>query len=396
MRKLIAALCALLIGSPALAGAPPIPPSAPLTAANMSPQCVFNWTPSSTLRLRTVLAKVRAGTRQTGAFVGDSTTAGYYGGPGAVSILADSYPSQVTSILSSQLPAQNDATWGTANMFAFGGQAAFLTYDPRWTMTSDWGTTVNSVGGPVLSNNTGTGTASFTPVDAWNTAVVYYLQGNGFGTFTIGNGGGTLATVNAGSPTTSAVVAVTVNQTLGTGPVNIARTGTGGEDYIVGIRTYNSAQNPLEVWNMGWGSSTSTNWVPGDGQVWDPVTVLHQLAPNLMVLNLTINDPLYSTAPATYKSNIQALITAVTSNGGAVVMMTGNPSNPTAIPLAARQQYDAIFKGLALSNNVPVLDSTCRWTSYAASTALYANTLHPNTTGYADLANFVFSVLRPQ
>lgn len=334
---------------------------------------------------RKALAKVRSGGgRAKLALIGDSTTMGA-GSTGASTnnAIVKSYPTQLAALLNSyHVGALASSSWGIALLPAT---------DPRVVYGTGWvqATAVASLGGPMAScPNTATTALAFTPADQWDTCDIYYAKNSGLGTFTVNvDGGATLATVNANA--TSGFAKETISTTLGSHTVNIARNGTGGTIYIAGIHCYNSAENVVDVFNLGWYGSKVSQWhVTTNG--WSTGNALPILAPDLSVICLTINDWNAATDTSAYTASMQALIDVAKTTGD-VILMTGVPSSTSSASVEQQATYNAICASLAASNDIQIIDLTERWGSYVESNALgyYADGLHPLAIGYADIAAVV-------
>ena len=155
------------------------------------------------------------------------------------------------------------------------------------------------------------------------------------------------------------------------------------------IEAYNSTVPSVQFTNGGAGGWVSGNFNQS-GTYYNPINYLEQFAPKLTIYDIGINDWDTSVSVATYKTNVQAIITAAKTVGD-IILVTPIPSNPSfaSIPNATQQLYVAALYQLAATNNVPLIDNFSRWQSYAVSNSVgfYYDSLHGNALGYNDFAN---------
>jgi lysophospholipase L1-like esterase len=125
-----------------------------------------------------------------------------------------------------------------------------------------------------------------------------------------------------------------------------------------------------------------------------PVSAIPILGAALLVINLGINDWETGIPPATTAANIQALITAQKNAGGDVIICMPTPTGGTASP-ATQATYLPFLIALANSNNIPLINWTARYTSWAVQNArgwMY-DSLHPNALLYNDEGQFLAQLL---
>jgi lysophospholipase L1-like esterase len=118
---------------------------------------------------------------------------------------------------------------------------------------------------------------------------------------------------------------------------------------------------------------------------------------DLMVFEFGTNDYNNNIAPATYKTNLQTLITAQLASGGDAALLIPPPCGATGKTYTIQQYATACYE-LADTNGLPVIDLLDRWGDYATANAapvsLMSDQLHPNQAGHDDMANAVMDVLR--
>jgi lysophospholipase L1-like esterase len=353
-----------------------------------------NFSPNSLPRFRLALAQVRTGAGNAQiALTGDSTSAGLGapGGNGYTGAHALAYPAWLQQLLNAYaVPAQADSFWGD-NGFATVAGATVPVVDPRIVLGAGWGPTgVPSVGGSSFFNNTTTNPIAFTPVNAFDTIVVTYVQNTALGTLAVDIGGAALSTFSTAGVGAFVRKTISTGAAPATGTVNVRISGTPASTFVIGVETLNSTKPTVSVWNNGdCGatalslSSTSSPWS------WQPGLV--SMAPSLVICGIGINDSREITVAA-YIAAYQQFITAVTAVSD-MIMLIEVPSETTIIPEATQEQFVTAQYALAAANNLPVIDLRKRFVSWAAANALgyMWDPLHCLAVGYSDVASAVFN-----
>ena len=361
-------------------------------AVQAGPDGSFNFSPTKLPKWRAALGRVRAGTGNGKILcLGDSTTAGAWSnGSWMANALVKSYPKQLASMLSgSGVPANGEGVMGGHNWAA--GNSGLTSYDPRLALGGNWAinTGTLTLGSESISITSGSGTLSFTPSIQVDTFEIYFISNSGLGSFTANfNGGSTISTVATGGA--SGVGRAIVSGALGANTLNIAPTGSGAI-YIVGFVAFNSAVKQISVINAGWVGALASD-VGSQSSPWASANAIPTVSPDLTIIDCSINDWNNSTPVNIYKSAMQQAINQAQLSGD-VILMTGAPSNTSA---ASNGQMAAIVGanyGLALSNNVPLIDTVARWISWGVSNPLgfygSGEIIHPSGPGYADISQSV-------
>lgn len=374
----------------ALVGAnPSFPvPSGPIVP--MSAAGVFNLNAQNLSHWRAAVARVRAGTgRGRVLCVGDSTTQGYgaQGSASATGCWPLSYPSMLSKLLSTYYVQT------TTNSF-FGDTSAvsYPLYDTRVTLGANWASdgTHPTFGGRWFKyDNLAVNNISFTPSGNVDTVIVFNWKGSA-GTFTFNvDGGASLGTSTALSTGWQALQG-TVSKAAHT--INVVPNNN-GVAYIGGMLAYDSTVPSIDIFQGGYNGATVSFYL-GTGQTYNAAATIPFLAPDLTIINLTINDiTTYDVAGIpNYIVNMQTLISAAIATGDVILVMGVPGSTNTAAQLSAYR--DALMQ-LARTNNLPVIDLTTRWGSYAAANAVmpYGSGVHPSQVGYADIAQAIFDAL---
>lgn len=357
----------------------------PIIRAEAIPNLIRR-TPALLPRLRRAVAQARRGAGRSGiAFVGDSTYLGLMSAGGVANSKAASPPYQIADALAA-LGIRTDKRSFWSDGGAVASSTTLPTLDPRVTFGAGWASTGPfSLGGAMPANSTTTNALSFTPGGSFDTIDIYYVRNSGLATFTVNvDGGSTLATINSSGGLSVQKATVTCSSSATT--INIQRNGTGTNAFIVGVDAYLSTDLGLAIWNMGACSSTTTNW-KGAANAWEPVLALATVAPKAIFINLGINDARFGVSAATYKSNMQTLITACVAIADTILVVPV-PSDTAITAGATQAAYVTAILEIGVTNNIPVLNLAERYVNYSTANAagFMADQLHPSGDGYGDTA----------
>lgn len=298
--------------------------------------------------------------------VGDSTTAGVGG------TQADSWPALVKNRLNLSIPTQSGLSL-----------AMVLNIDSaRWSL-GGWMQAFGP-GGNGLYANPGSGAdAVFTPGVVVDTIDVWYYRAAGKGSFVVkidgvaqpaidtqGPEGAWLKTTYTVSPAANHTVAFQMPASGDVGPVSVA-----------GIDAYLSTTKSVRVANWGVSGSVTDTWANG---IYSK-DAIRDYQPDLTIIMLGINDAGQGLPVATWSANMLSLIQTAQLSGD-VILMSVVPSDSTGL-VAWEAQYRDAAKALAASTGSGFLDLFAEIGAYSPDT--YADALHPNPRGYADIARFV-------
>lgn len=365
--KVIAAVAALgIVGGPAFADSIIAPPS---VAAKIT-----NYTANGGLpELQACRQKVIINSPVTNCkvlIIGDSTPAGYGASFDALGsdARAFSWPSTLATLLTqSGVKASAASILGSANA---GSISAYTGYDTRanagaWNLGSCSSGPCFGGSTGVFDNTDATSVFSFNPADSasftsnslsTDTLDVIALTYSGAGTLSISaNGGSTIGSMNLNA--VNGFLEQTFSTTLGSNvwDLKCSANFTGGCLFLM-VRAYNSAQSEISILNAGWDGSKTGDWVNAGNSPWDPLSTITKIAPTLCIVDLLINDEIAGTATATVSANTQTLITQCKNAGADVLLVTPNPTSPATVSYATQQTYMALYRSLAISNNIPLLD----------------------------------------
>lgn len=366
---------------------------------------IYNATPATLTSIRRARVAVSTGAANgVFLFVGMSTFFGQgagTGGTGLTGCVAKSLPAQLATVLSARgVPAIAEGYFGDGNQFT---AAALTDANPKFSFAgsswTSWSAGVRTAGGWALRNVTGTDVMSYTPGINVTNFRTYYIQASGTAEFTTQIDSETAATINSsGSAAVVGTYSTAVSSTAASHTLKIARTGTGGQLYIVGVRAWDSNRKTIECINLGWSGSKVSDWnvttnaySPSSAVtaiITDINTISANTIPVTVFLGIDINDWIAGTDPATYKTGMAALITAFQATGAGVVLVAGPPSASGSAPLATQAAIIAKQYELAREYNCALVDMTALFVSWtAANAAGFENDgVHQKTSGYNDQA----------
>lgn len=363
---------------------------------------MFNLHPGKLSRIRAALARHRAGVGPAKvAFLQDSTGAGVGSNPAAgnTDIRRRAYPAVLAQILKDRYGLKTTARsfWGDGWETA----ANLETADPRLDGLGAGGWSVYTTmvpGGHALRDTTTTSPPlTFTPsttvatdlLDVW--VVVY----PGYGDLVISTGG----VYNGGGSTNgpAGIKRYTATRALSTAPWVIQKSSTtAGVDLIViGAQARVSADNEVQIWNMGAAGSKVLDWA-GPNEAWNAKNALKHpdLSPDLTSIGLTINDWAQGTTETVYKNALATLVEGGLFTGD-VLLQVGVPSNTGTASLARQAEVAGWMLAIAEQYDVPCIVWPDRWVSqsFDPMRGLYYDGLHPSNVGYQDIAETLARVI---
>lgn len=351
---------------------------------------LINFSPAYLRKWRKALAGIEAGTgRAKLMMLGDSTMAGVgagTGGSGVVGAYTKSIPAKVASYLTKLgLPSELNGIVGDGNI----DYNANPTYDPRVALGTGWtrDTAMKALGGNPFAFTGGVaGAYSFTPTASFDSFDVYTVGFSGTGTATANIDGG--ASLGAVTPASfQNITKTSFTCAAGTHTINIVPA-LNGDLRLHAIDTYLSTAKKVSVISAGY-SSASTVEYSLVANPWNPILALPTFAPDLTVLDLTINDARNATSGATYSARMQTMITAIKAASD-LILVTGLPT--VGITSDSADQFQSANLALALGNNLPMIDVYGRWQSAAISFAdglYFTDQVHGSAPGYADVGSVI-------
>lgn len=335
--------------------------------ADPVPQPFFNITAANTSQLSTGIQGAIAGNaRKRILLCGDSTMYAQGSNNSVIGLKTRSAPYMLTqALIANGIPAEIDNFQGGGNDTI----TNYRTYDPRATSAINWGFDAAwSCGGFSYSTSTVGAVSIFTPGVTFDTIEFCYFEPAIGVSATVDAGGATLATItNSGQATNTQMK--TVISVGGTASV-VNVTCVVGPFTYTGVHVYTAAANKLSITGAGMQGALATDWSRSTN-VYDPKLGLTAFAPDHTFIELTINDSNALTLSATYKAQIQAIVTAAQLSGG-VTLVVGDPTLTIGAGRANLDQQRRIWQclyDLAAVNNISLLNLPAFMNSYEALVA---------------------------
>lgn len=384
--------------------------AAQISALSVVPNGLSNLGPTSLPKWRKAVGRVRTGGGDAVLLmVGDSTTHGTGAGTSnaatwAASPSGNSVAARLAQLLAAGgLPA--NASWSAMGTGG-DGRVNARAFDPRVTYPTDWtDSSFNTLAGLAIntgSSSTGTETIAFP--DPCDTVVFKTVQASGQGTLSINLNGGTgaaAATVNANNAT-GAILSTTLTNTRGLQTLNITR--SSASNLIIGAYCRDSTTSTVRIINGGWGGKTTADigGTAATQYAWSYANGITDLAPDLTIINMGINDAAQAVSAATMQANLQVAVTRALASGD-VILVIPYPQATTSAQNASyntpQAQQDAIATAVyavsAANGNLPVIDMRVRFPDWPTSSTagFMSDGFHMNSLGYADVAQLYSNVL---
>jgi hypothetical protein len=347
----------------------------------------FNLKRSNTRKFAAAYADSRNGGAPCKVLIGgDSTTAGATCGTSLTYANArvNTYPSKLSTSLSSiGIAARNDGFFG--DQYVTG--VTYPVYDPTVTIGAGWAVANfngDTLGGQmIVGSNGGAGQLVFSPPQAWDRAVISYVRTNtGASNVNVYVGGALNSSFNGAN--SNALINVTVAaaslsvQTLALGGVVSGANGVP----IAGVYFYNSADPGIVFMQMGMHGKTMSYLADfyGSNFPWNNANAIDTHQPHLTVINMSINDSNGGTALTTYSQKLEIAVNRALLYGD-VILCVGAPSSTTQATDGTLDKYIAVLKASAIAHDIPLISIKDLFGSYAASSSLYGDALHPKRTG---------------
>ncbi len=358
---------------------------------------LYNFSPSKLGRYRAKLAGSCVGLNRVRiAMEGDSLTTGQGAGTGTykeTNAKAGSVTAQLAKLMrKAGLIVSEDSFFGD-NTVLNAGTAGITNYDPRVVFSgTGWTRSNRMLVSQSLRSTAVNDAIAFTPAVATSNIIVYAARNTPFGSYTISDGASLISTVN--STGSQAFIGSAASRSSSTNTWNLAHTVT-GDIYIGGVDAWNT-DTQMSIYNLGSSGGKSADLI-GTGSAWAPTNAKNVLDPDIAIINIGTNDIRTGIAAATFLANLGSNIAAHKAAGRDVILVAPNPDNApvnaSLVPNINTARYT-----LADQYDVPLIDLTARYGSYAAGAALglYDDTVHQTPLGYADQAMALFDVLRPQ
>lgn len=364
------------------------------------PVRVENATPANLVHWRAALAAVRNGTGTAPvAFIGNSKTVGFN------VTRAVSWPYAFCDELNRLgVPCSDDAFFGNDG---FGGSGTgggagdtltgYSAHNPQVTWPSgqngwlchSFTSSTGTLGGCLMEVQTIATSGvnlHFDPTDTIDQCDIYHVKNAGVGSLFYNFNGVSPVTVDD-SGTPAAVIKSTITTTASNAnSLHIGWIGGSGSVFPIGAVCRLTTRKTVEVLDMAWGGSTTTDWV-ATGKVWSPTTAIASLAPVLTVISYVTNDytPAYGpVALNTYTTNLQTIITTAKLTGDCAIV-TEVPSASSRQTYVIQSQYAAVEHALAALNGCLLIDIGLVWrNAYEPMNVRgwYTDVTHMTAAGY--------------
>ncbi|RYD48799.1 MAG: SGNH/GDSL hydrolase family protein, partial [Verrucomicrobiaceae bacterium] len=326
------------------------------------------------IRVKSELGRMKVG------FMGDSNTAGEGAGLSGSHLYTGAMPRALPALVAKTL-RNNGVPASFANFIGFAGGTGDITYDPRLTFVN-MNADVNALSGSYLK---GQDACSFTfaPGEKFNEFVVRHLQLGGQGTFKVcidGNTSAPLGTiVVASSPEAMVSTTFQIPGESAVHTVTVFKEGGSGLNFFESIQCYDTTRPKVEVFNMGTCAKTAADYVEND-KPWHRMQAMSTFGLDMLFIQFGINEEIQGST-ASYKSNMQTIITLAKAAGIEVVLVLHSAHNGGQ----DQSVVAAAIADLATTNNVAWVDFNAVLGTFAAANAAgdWFDTYHPTAQGYS-------------
>lgn len=244
--------------------------------------------------------------------------------------------------------------------------------------------------GPTLDYVTSTdiatpATKTFTGVGT--TLKIQYVNIDGGGAFTYAVDGGATTTVDTNNAITSIQTVSLTGLSSGSHSLVLTVTvaGTAGVN-ICGVDFQVPSTDGVRAHFLGYSGSTVESWLTQDETIFEDA--IADLAPNLVIISLGVNDMVGNVVPATYATQLTALVNRIKTampNVSIILNTQGPIDDVGTYPFS---DYVQKMKEVALDNDLGFVDNFALFESYAKANArgLMANQYHFTGAGYSLMA----------
>ncbi len=348
-------------------------------------------------RTRNAMAALNAGTADMKiAFLGDSTWAGAYAaGLQWTGARALSAPVEFARLMGIYVPTTADSSFGIGSTDSTTVAAG---YDARIRPGSNWTVTGSSwLGGTMIRNDTNAVSAlNYDFTNTFNAVDIYTLQSPGGASVAVSADGGVTTLTTIATAGSLAILKTTVAVPAGGRTLTLTRQAGTGACPIAGVDAYNTAYRRVRVYNWGSGGATIATWTDNTN-VYNIFPGILAVAPQLVFINIGINDAIGGTVPATFITAYQTLIDQCKTAGADVVVCIPTPIDTSQASAATQFGLYSLLRDLAQKNGAPIVDMNALYGNYTVGVAsgyfLPANDLvHPGANGYAAMARLCLGV----
>ncbi len=353
----------------------------------LSPLCFAQTQTPGLVHWSAKLAGARAGTANARVLcIGDSTTWGLPYGPNP-----DSFCAQLATLANN---SRTPSVYGLSTPYTSPG-------DSRWTIGAGWASANAGAAGisSAYYSTGGGGSITFTPGVNADSFYVYYVGGSGatpayqpLGTFTAQATGGSPTSVPYNSSLSGNIYRALVTAgSAGTGNSVSISVATGNTAVIVGVEPFLSTKAQILIGNAGNPGTNTTEWT--NPYTAESLAFIAAATPDLVVIDLGINDAFASLSPTTYIANMTILINTAHAAGADVILSTFPPSQSSSYSTYEALYYP-LLQSLASSNAIPLVDIYGLLGGTYNAPYMYDG-VHPNVSGYTLWANALLPVVFP-
>lgn len=358
-----------------------------------------------------IAAKIQAASGKRYAkllFWGDSTIGGFGAGitvglnynDGAYQ---SSLGSQAARRLNSQvMKASRDSIFGTANCVGGGAGVTYPTYDPRITIGAGWTAAdgaINFGGGFFQATTTTAGTLDFQPSKPFNSFRVDYPQVSSGTTNLVvqidGSAAGYAAISNNNATGRPFSTSYTIPGQLAGHKISFTSPNASVNAWVNGIVCWDSADPGIIVHQVGTAGVVASQLASAG--TYFSLETLKYIAPDLTIINCTINDQGSQTASATYITHMTTLIDAALISGDAIVL-ANSPNTNVGFTNGYMATVTPLLKAVCDARNVPMIDlrDHLGYTWAEANSRGFMDTttgVHPNAIGLSVEWDAIFKYL---
>ncbi len=356
-------------------------------------------------KLYDAIAEHKAGTRVRPPIIlgiGDSNFTGQGAGigGGVQPILTGAFPRSPLQVMAQKLSPLKGCVVRTGAFFGEGntwinGSMPISDYDSRLTLGTGWDrhSSTNTIGGRMLRSSTAGAVLTFNAGYPCDTVEVYFpVVTTASGTVEVLSSDDTVIGSYTSTGGAAAAGKITLQSSkFADGIVKFKSTTVSPTAYLIGAICYNSAEKSIIVCQGTRSGGVASNYssIP---EPWNGAGMARAIAPDLGIIALTLNEIVNNGSPATYKTNMDTIISQFTPTAD-IIAGTGFRGNGTnfadastvwtGIATATKEVVDANPTRLLFKNMHEVFPS------YSASQAAgyIVDDLHMTALGYAKQAD---------
>lgn len=349
------------------------------------------------------------------AILGDSTTVGAGSGSGSAFLngaAAKSVTAQLAKLFTDNGYFATDSYIGGNHLLngAPGGAVSYNTYDPRLVLSGSAAPILNgeqnTFGGLLLTMNDAAGTMAFTPVEAIDSATVYFAT-NSSHKFTIGftpsGGSRSVILTQQQSPGVPGIQKRTVTFPRSTGTLDInwetLAPASTSVPRTLGLEVWDSTAGAIRILNGGqYGDRLEAGTGPANNQnAWRGGEVIRLMQADAVIVDMSINSAVTGIGqlPA-YREALTKICNDVVGSGADLILAVSHAIGAAAETTGVMAQFRQAIKDEAALRGCPVIDTFNALKDYPIMNARgqMADDRHPSESGYAVKARSYFDVLR--